>query len=104
AVTGRWLPADYIGFLSRNLVIAAIATALLLRYWYVSQQWQESVRRRARLRLDDLQARIRPHFLFNSLNSIAELVHRDPGAAEEAVEDLADLLRASLGEGRRLIR
>lgn len=103
-VTGNWLPGDHLGFLSRNLAIAAIATGLLLRYWYVSQQWRQNVRQHAELRFDDLQARIRPHFLFNSLNSIADLVHRDPAAAEEAVEDLADLLRASLREGRGLIR
>ncbi len=43
-----------------------------------------------------LQARIRPHFLFNSLNSIAGLIPEDPDAAERAVEDLAGLFRASL--------
>jgi two-component system sensor histidine kinase AlgZ len=47
-----------------------------------------------------LQARIRPHFLFNSMNTIASLTRSDPGRAEEAIEDLADLFRASLGESR----
>jgi two-component system sensor histidine kinase AlgZ len=44
-----------------------------------------------------LQALIRPHFLFNSMNTIASLTRSDPRMAERAVEDLADLLRANLG-------
>jgi two-component system sensor histidine kinase AlgZ len=43
-----------------------------------------------------LQARIRPHFLFNSMNTIASLTRTDPALAEEVVQDLADLFRASL--------
>ncbi len=77
--------------------------APLLRYFYVSQQWQRNVRRDAETRLNALQARIRPHFLFNSMNTIAALTRSNPAAAEQAVEDLADLFRASLREGRQLI-
>jgi two-component system LytT family sensor kinase len=47
-------------------------------------------------RLDALTAQLRPHFLFNTLNSIATLVHRDPDGAELMVMQLADLLSASL--------
>ena len=47
-----------------------------------------------------LQARINPHFLFNSMNTIASLVRRDPATAERAVEDLSDLFRAALGAGQ----
>ncbi|WP_251269241.1 sensor histidine kinase, partial [Enterobacter hormaechei] len=43
--------------------------------------------------------RIRPHFLFNSMNLIASLLHRDPAVAERAVLDLSDLFRAALGAG-----
>jgi two-component system, LytTR family, sensor histidine kinase AlgZ len=50
-----------------------------------------------------LQARIRPHFLYNSMNTIASLTRSDPGRAEEAVQDLADLFRANLSEKRSLI-
>ena len=50
-----------------------------------------------------LQARIRPHFLFNSMNTIAALTRSDPARAEEAVEDLADLFRANLNEKRSSI-
>lgn len=47
-------------------------------------------------RLSALQARMQPHFLFNALNTLAELVHEDPARAEELVGDLAHLLRHSL--------
>jgi two-component system sensor histidine kinase AlgZ len=100
---GGWFPVDHLGFLARNLAIGALLTAPLLRYFYVSQQWQQNVRREAESRLNALQARIRPHFLFNSMNTIAALTRVSPTAAEQAVEDLADLLRASLRDGRQLI-
>jgi len=44
-----------------------------------------------------LQARIRPHFLFNSMNTIASLIRTRPAEAEQTVEDLSDLFRAALG-------
>ena len=52
-------------------------------------------------RLDSLRARIRPHFLFNTLNSIASLIVSRPETAEQAVEDLSELFRVSLGEDQR---
>ncbi len=54
-------------------------------------------------RLQALQARIRPHFLFNSLNAVLSLVRSDPLRAERALEDLADLFRASMSEARQLV-
>jgi hypothetical protein len=47
-------------------------------------------------RMRELQARMQPHFLFNALNTVAELVRTDPAAAESTVEDLSSILRASL--------
>ncbi len=47
-------------------------------------------------RLDALRLQLQPHFLFNTLNAIATLVHRDADAADELISDLSDLLRASL--------
>src|ERR1700676_5124822 len=58
----------------------------------------------ATARVHALQARIRPHFLFNSMNTIASLTRSDPAAAEQAVQDLADLFRATLSEKRNVIR
>ena len=47
-------------------------------------------------RLDALRLQLQPHFLFNTLNAISTLVHRDANAADELIGDLSDLLRASL--------
>jgi two-component system sensor histidine kinase AlgZ len=96
-------PAEFWPFVLRNLLIGAIVTGLLLRYFFVSHQWRHTVRAEARSRVDALQARIRPHFLFNSMNTIASLTRSDPQRAEEAVEDLADLFRASLSDADRLL-
>ncbi|MFC4729595.1 sensor histidine kinase [Coralloluteibacterium thermophilus] len=80
--------------------LAALATAALLRYFYVREQWRAKVRAHAEAEVRALQARIRPHFLFNSMNTIASLVRVDPATAERAVEDLAELFRAALGAGK----
>jgi two-component system sensor histidine kinase AlgZ len=85
-----------IGLLIRAALISAIVGALLLRYLYLHQQWRAQVEAVANARFKTLQARIRPHFLFNSMNTIASLTQTDPRLAEEVVEDLADLFRASL--------
>jgi two-component system sensor histidine kinase AlgZ len=90
-------------FLLRNLGIATIVLALLLRYFYVTHQWRKRTRAEARARLEALQARIRPHFLFNSINTVTSLIHDKPDEAEEALLDLADLFRASLREEQQFI-
>jgi two-component system sensor histidine kinase AlgZ len=53
-------------------------------------------------RLQALQARIRPHFLFNSLNAVLSLVRSDPRRAEHALENMADLFRALMGNATQL--
>ena len=63
----------------------------------------ENLELEARARIHALQARIRPHFLFNSMNTIAALTRSDAARAEEAIEDLADLFRVSLTEARAQI-
>lgn len=90
-------------FLLRNVLIALVVTSLALRYYYVSHEWRRNVEMQARARVHALQARIRPHFLFNSMNTIAALTRTDPACAEQAVQDLADLFRASLNERRETI-
>ncbi len=84
-------------------VAAAIVGSLTLRYFYVTSEWRRSVELEARSRIRALQARIRPHFLFNSLNTVASLTRSDPARAEEAIEDLADLFRVSLSDARAQI-
>lgn len=96
-------PTQHAGFLLRNLAIALIVGALALRYYYVSHQWRRNTQMEARARIQALQARIRPHFLFNSMNTIAELTRSSPEQAEQAVEDLADLFRASLSDSSQRI-
>src|SRR5690606_31328963 len=82
-----------------SAAIAALITAVAVRYFYVLDGWKAQVRASALAQADALQARIRPHFLFNSLNAIVGLVRRDPVVAEQALLDLSDLFRAALGAG-----
>lgn len=82
----------------RHGLIALIMTGLLLRYFYLQQQWQHQHDAELKARLQSLQSRIQPHFLFNSLNSIVSLIASAPAKAELAVLDLADLFRANLSE------
>jgi two-component system sensor histidine kinase AlgZ len=84
-------------FLLRTFAISAIVIALAMRYLYISSEWRRSIVLEAQARVSALQALMKPHFLFNSMNTIAALTRSDPARAEEAVEDLADLLRANLG-------
>jgi len=91
------LPTSWhVEFLLRNLAISAIIAVVALRYFYVQNQLQQSIEARAQARIQALQARIRPHFLFNSMNTIASLTRTQPALAEEVVMDLADLFRVSL--------
>jgi two-component system sensor histidine kinase AlgZ len=89
---------DHPDFLFRNLAISAIMSALVMRYLYVQHQWRQRIQAEAQVRVQALQARIRPHFLFNSMNSIAALTRSDPVLAEQAVQDLSDLFRVTLQE------
>lgn len=90
-------------FWLRTLSISAIVAALVLRYFYVQHQWKQRTAAEADARLQALQARIRPHFLFNCMNTIASLTRSDAVRAERAIEDLADLFRASLSDARTLV-
>ncbi len=64
--------------------------------WRASRRADALTRSLAETRLAALASQLRPHFLFNALNTIADLVTHDPEAAERAVLDLGDLLRAAL--------
>jgi two-component system, LytTR family, sensor histidine kinase AlgZ len=95
---GPLFPREVRSFTLRNVWIALVVTGLALRYFYVAHEWRRSVELRAAARVHALQARIRPHFLFNSMNTIAALTRSNPPRAEAAVQDLADLFRATLSE------
>ena len=90
--------AFHVEFLLRNVGIAAIVSAVALRYFYIQHQWKRQLEAESRARIQALQSRIRPHFLFNSMNTIASLTRSDPLLAEQVTEDLADLFRVSLGD------
>ncbi|MFZ9347531.1 MAG: sensor histidine kinase [Arenimonas sp.] len=91
-------PVGALRFVLSIALMMAILSAVMLRYFYVRDQWRDQVRANAKASLQALQARINPHFLFNSMNTIAALVRRDPQTAESAIEDLSDLFRAALGD------
>lgn len=96
--TGLTVPAGLTArFVASNAAIAGLIAAALLRHFYVREQWRERVAAAARAQVEALQARIRPHFLFNSMNAIASLIRSRPREAEQAVLDLCDLFRAALG-------
>ncbi len=82
----------------RNEIIAAILGGILLHYLSLSHSLRRRQQAALSARLQALQSRIRPHFLFNSMNLIAELVHSDPDKAETAIENLSQLFRATLRE------
>lgn len=99
----RWLDLPSLSFVSdeysailRHLLISGLFASLFLRYLALQAQLREREKAALRARLEALQARIQPHFLFNSMNIIASLIAIDPAKAEQAVEDLATLFRASL--------
>ena len=85
-------------FLLRILMMSAAIYAVVLRYFYIQQQWKLNLRAQSKAEIQALKARIRPHFLFNSMNTIASLISFMPDKAEKAIEDLSDLFRASLKE------
>jgi two-component system sensor histidine kinase AlgZ len=81
-----------------HLLIAGILAGIVLRYLYLQQQLRNQQQGELDARIQALQSRIRPHFLFNSMNSIASLIATEPELAERVVEDLSELFRASLAE------
>src|SRR6185436_17661256 len=88
--------------LGRTLMFAAAATVLVLAYLNLHLRAHSPALAEARLQA--LQARIRPHFLFNSLNAVLALIRSDPRRAERTLEDLAELFRALMSDGRNLVR
>jgi len=89
-------------WLLRNIAIASVLAGIALRYFYLQQQLRLREKSELQARLDSLRSRIRPHFLFNTMNSIASLIGSQPDAAERAVEDLSELFRSSLQENDRI--
>ena len=98
-----WAPLAWAGLVQANglraaaAVLAGLAMAGVLWAWLDlrSRIWHPA---NASARLAELQSRIRPHFLFNALNTALALVRVDPARTESVLEDLAELFRVALAE------
>ncbi|HKE42791.1 MAG TPA: histidine kinase [Casimicrobiaceae bacterium] len=88
------------GVLLRRLFLALLITASLLYYFALRTKALSPAIAEARLQA--LQARIRPHFLFNSINAVLSLMRSEPRRAESALEDMADLFRVLMRDNRQL--
>lgn len=89
-------------FFLKNLFISSLISLLFLRYFYIQHQWEVYVHADTSAKYDALQSRMRPHFLFNSLNTVAQLVHMDADKAEDAILDLAAFMRTILDKRNRI--
>lgn len=96
-------PLWYSDFHILALSISAIAHGLLLRFFVAKHELRQRTLSEARQRMLALKARIRPYFVFNSLNIIASLVRSAPEKAEAAIEDMAQLFRMMLSEDENLV-
>ncbi len=92
------ISAEGWGRIIRNVMMASILAGIAFRYFFLTYQLRMREQAELTSRIQALQSRIRPHFLFNSMNIIASLIAVDPELAEEVVEDLSILFRASLSE------
>jgi len=92
---------DYAGgSFPRLAALVLFATAVTLAYFDLrSRALAPAI---ADARIQALQARIRPHFLYNSINAVISLIRSEPRRAERALEDMADLFRVLMSENRTL--
>ncbi|MFW5432348.1 MAG: sensor histidine kinase [Methylophilaceae bacterium] len=85
----------------RPIALTGLTSAIVLYYLHLQQRaYSPAI---AEARLQALQARIRPHFLFNSINAVLSLIRSQPKRAESALEDMADLFRVLMAENRDLV-
>ena len=85
----------------RYALSSTAVAALLLAYFRLRAQALSPALHKARLQA--LQARIRPHFLFNSINAVLGIVRADPRRAEVALQDMADLFRMAMAHEGALV-
>ncbi len=89
-----------IGVVARYWVLSLAITGTLLAYFNLRSRALSPAFTEARLQA--LQSRIRPHFLFNCINAVLSLIRTDPKRAEHALEDMADLFRVLMADNRQL--
>jgi len=97
----QYTDSQTIAILKHGL-ISTVVLLFLLRYFYLQHLYQLRLKSESESRFKALQARIHPHFLFNALNAVTSLISTNSLKAEEMLENLADLLRASLNENRQV--
>jgi two-component system, LytTR family, sensor kinase len=99
-LTGFWM-YWLVSTLALNFVIygAIVAAAHGVEYYRRSREREHLEARLAETRLQLLGMQLQPHFLFNTLNTIAEMVHEDPDKADTMIAGLSDLLRRTLDLG-----
>jgi len=85
------------------VIVALVLSVVLLRYLHLGRQVKMLFAQSEASRIQELQSRIRPHFLFNSMNIIASLIGSDPDKAEQVVVDLAELFRRVLDDAHTLV-
>jgi len=88
------------GAIGNYWIFTVLVTGVLIGYFDLRGRALSPALTEARLQA--LQARIRPHFLFNSINAVLSLVRQDPRRAEQVLEDLADLFRVLMADNRQL--
>jgi len=91
---------ELFGTPQRYVALALLTTVTLILYFDLRGRALSPAITEARLQA--LQARIRPHFLYNSINAVLSLIRQKPKRAETALEDLADLFRVVMGDNREL--
>jgi two-component system sensor histidine kinase AlgZ len=101
-IASRVFLAEGLGQLNRYWLLTMLASGVLLGYFNLRNRILSPAIGEARLQA--LQARIRPHFLFNSINAVMSLVRTEPQRAERALQDMADLFRVLMRENRELVR
>jgi len=79
-------------------LLTYIVGALLYRFVKMRNEKEEVDHHFVQSRLSSLETQLNPHFMFNALNSIAELIHQDPEKAEEAVLKVSSFLRNTMDE------
>ncbi|MBI2313622.1 MAG: sensor histidine kinase [Betaproteobacteria bacterium] len=100
AGTTRVVGVDQVAPLAKHLIVSVIVALVLLGYFHLRGRALSPALAEARLQA--LQARIRPHFLFNSLNAVLSLIRSEPKRAEQALEDLSELFRVLMADNREL--
>jgi len=90
-------------FVTKSALSVGLVAVVFFRYLLIRTRWRAELMAQSEARVQALQARIRPHFLFNSLNTIASLIPVDPENAEAATLDLADIFRGSMRRADRPI-